>query len=94
MSAKLSDLNKILNKLGYVGRDPLKVQEVGDYIIEAEEFMRGAGVPHEQITSKTAFSVKSIWADRRDKGQEETLIKADSFVVNLIAQMRLRRSNG
>ncbi len=87
----LNEIDKILNALGYVGGDPLKKEQIAGYVKEAEEFMRGAGVPAEQLTTQTAYSVKSVWADRRDKGAEETLIRSDSFIVHLIARMRYKR---
>ncbi len=84
----LQEIDKILYKLGYCDDDPLKKAEVQGYVEEATEFMREAGVPDDKINSQRAFAVKSIWADLRDSGKDDAIIKKDGMVVALIAQMR------
>ena len=84
----MEEIDKILYKLGYYDADPLKKQEVQDYIDESVEFMKSAGVPEKQLTSSTAYVVKTIWADARDAGNEDTRVKKDGMIVALISQMR------
>ena len=84
----MQEVDKILFKLGYLDSDPHKKQEVQGYIDEAAEFMLESGVPNERLTTKRAYAVKSIWADYRDKGDDEKLIKKDGMIVALISQLR------
>ena len=84
----MEEVDKILYKLGYYDADLLKKQEVQDYIDESVEFMKSAGVPEKQLTSSTAYVVKTIWADARDTGKEDALVKKDGMIVALISQMR------
>ena len=86
--ATLNEVDKILYKLGYFSDDPQKKQEVQGYIDEAVEFMTAAGVPEAKLTTQTAYAVQSIWADARDKGDDEKLVKKDGMLVSLIAQLR------
>lgn len=50
--------------------------------------MLESGVPNERLTTQRAYAVKSIWADYRDKGDDEKLIKKDGMIVALISQLR------
>lgn len=84
----MQEVDKILFKLGYLDSDPHKKQEVQGYIDEAAEFMLASGVPNERLTTQRAYAVKSIWADYRDKGDDEKLIKKDGMIVALISQLR------
>ena len=84
----MQDVDKILYKMGYLDADAHKRAEVQGYIDEATEFMREAGVPDENIDSQRAYAVKAIWADYRDKGEDEKLIKKDGMLVALISQLR------
>lgn len=84
----MQEVDKILFKLGYLDSDPHKKQEVQGYIDEAVEFMLESGVPNERLTTQRAYAVKSIWADYRDKGDDEKLIKKDGMIVALISQLR------
>lgn len=84
----MQEVDKILFKLGYLNSDPHKKQEVQGYIDEAAEFMLESGVPNERLTTQRAYAVKSIWADYRDKGDDEKLIKKDGMIVALISQLR------
>ena len=84
----MQEVDKILYKMGYYDSDPQKKQEVQGYIDEAVEFMTQSGVPADKLTSQRAYAVKSIWADARDKGDDDKLIKKDGMVVSLISQMR------
>ena len=84
----MQEVDKILFKLGYLDSDPHKKQEVQGYIDEAAEFMLESGVPNERLTTQRAYAVKSIWADYRDKGDDEKLIKKDGMLVALISQLR------
>ena len=83
----MQEVDKILFKLGYLDSDPHKKQEVQGYIDEAAEFMLESGVPNERLTTQRAYAVKSIWADYRDKGDDEKLIKKDGMIVALISQL-------
>ena len=74
--------------MGYLDSDPQKREEVQGYIDEAAEFMIESGVPAERLTSQRAYAVKSIWADYRDKGDDDKLIKKDGMLVALISQLR------
>ena len=84
----MQEVDKILFELGYLDSDPHKKQEVQGYIDEAAEFMLESGVPNERLTTQRAYAVKSIWADYRDKGDDEKLIKKDGMIVALISQLR------
>ena len=84
----MQEVGKILFKLGYLDSDPHKKQEVQGYIDEAAEFMLESGVPNERLTTQRAYAVTSIWADYRDKGDGEKLIKKDGMIVALISQLR------
>ena len=84
----MQEVDKILFKLGYLDSDPHKKQEVQGYIDEAAEFMLESGVPNERLTTQRAYAVKSSWADYRDKGDDEKLIKKDGMIVALISQLR------
>lgn len=84
----MTEVDKILYKLGYFDSDPNKQAEVQGYIEEAVEFMLESGVPKEKLTSQRAYAVKSIWADYRDKGDDNAIIVKDGMIVSLIAQMR------
>lgn len=84
----MQEVDKILFKLGYLDSDLHKKQEVQGYIDEAAEFMLESGVPNERLTTQRAYAVKSIWADYRDKGDDEKLIKKDGMIVALISQLR------
>ena len=84
----MDKVEKIMYKLGYVGGDPQKQEEIRGYMNEADEYMRSCGVPPEKLTSQSAFVIESLWADCRDKGNENELIKKDGMIVHLIAQMR------
>jgi len=83
-----SDVDKILYKLGYYDSDPQKKQEVQGYIDEAVEFMTESGVLTDKLTTQRAYAVKSIWADARDKGEDDKLVKKDGMIVSLISQLR------
>ena len=84
----MQEVDKILFKLGYLDSKKNKKQEVQGYIDEAAEFMLASGVPNERLTTQRAYAVKSIWADYRDKGDDEKLIKKDGMIVALISQLR------
>lgn len=84
----MQEVDKILFKMGYYDSDPQKKQEVQGYIDEAVEFMTESGVPADKLTLQRAYAVKSIWADARDKGEDDKLIKKDGMIVSLISQMR------
>ncbi len=83
-----ADVDKILYKMGYFHADPLKKQEVQGYIDEAVEFMRSCGVKPEKLTTHTAHAIKSIWADARDKGDNDNIIKKDGMIVALLSQLK------
>jgi hypothetical protein len=84
----MDEIDKILYSMGYFDSDPHKRAQVKGYVSEAEEFMSGAGVPAEKMTTQSAYAIKSLWADARDKGEADDLIKQDGLIVHLISQMR------
>lgn len=84
----MSEVDKILYKLGYYDSDPHKKAEVQGYIDEAVEFMLESGVKLEKLTTQRAYAIKSIWADARDKGEINDIVKCDGMVVALISQLR------
>lgn len=84
----IEEVDRVLYRLGYFDADPIKKAEVQGYIEEAEEFMRAAGVSDEKMTSQRAYAVKSLWADYRDKGDDNNIIKKDGMIVALIAQLK------
>lgn len=84
----MKEIDKILHNLGYLDCDPHKRAEIQQHIEAAEQFMRDAGVPDENLTAPTAVTVKSIWADYCDKGEYEKLIRKDSILTALISQLK------
>ena len=84
----MSEVDTILYKLGYYDSDPHKKAEVQGYIDEAVEFMLESGVKSEKLTTQRAYAIKSIWADARDKGEINDIVKCDGMVVALISQLR------
>lgn len=86
----MDEIDKILYRLGYYNSDLQKKEEVKGYVEESEEFMEASGVPEDLLSSKRAYTIKSIWADRRDKGDEENIVKKDGMVVALVEQLRLK----
>ncbi len=84
----LSFIDKVCYQLGYYDADANKKEVIQGFIEEAEEFMKEAGVPNEKLNLQRANAIKSLWADARDKGEAETLIKKESMIVHLIAQLR------
>ena len=87
----MDEIDKILYKLGYCDSDPLKRKEFEGYVDEAVEFMKDSGVAEADTSSATAYVVKSIWADCRDRGDENSIVKKDGMIVSLISQLRRRR---
>lgn len=85
---QMQEVDKILYKMGYYDSDPQKQAEVQGYIDEATEFMRESGVPAHKLTSARAYTVKSIWADYRDKGDDDKIVKKDGMIVALISQLK------
>ena len=84
----MNEVDKILYKLGYYDSDPHKKAEVQGYIDEAVEFMIDSGVKREKLTSQRAYAIKSIWANARDEGKIDDVIKKDGMIVALISQLR------
>lgn len=84
----MQEVDKILYKLGYYDADTLKRDEVQGYIDEAVEFMKSCGVPDNKMTTQTAYAVKSIWADSRDKDNPDSVVKKDGMVIALISQLK------
>lgn len=84
----MTEGDKILYKLGYYDSDPNKKAEIQDYIQEAEEFMLDAGVPRTKLTTQRAHAIKSIWADGRDRGDDNNIIKKDGMIVALLSQLK------
>lgn len=86
--SELNQVDKVLYHLGYFDADELKKAEIAGYIEEAQQFMRDSGVPEKKLTSPTAYAVISIWADYRDKGDENNLVKKEGMIVSLISQLK------
>lgn len=84
----MQEVDKILYKLGYYDSDPHKKAEVQGYIDEAVEFMLDAGVPKEKLNTQRAYAIKSIWADARDKGSDDQIIRKEGMIVALVSQLR------
>lgn len=84
----MTEGEKILYKLGYYDSDPNKKAEIQDYIKEADEFMLGSGVPREKLTTQRAHVIRSIWADGRDRGDENNIIRKDGMIVALLSQLK------
>lgn len=84
----MDEVDKILYKLGYYDSDPHKKAEVQGYIDEAVEFMIESGVKPDKLTSQRAYAIKSIWADARDKGNDDICVKKDGMIVALLSQLR------
>ncbi len=84
----MKEVDKILYKLGYYGSDEHKRAEVQGYIEEATEFMLECGVPNDKLTTQRAYAIKSIWADARDKGNDDLIVKKDGMIVALLSQLK------
>lgn len=84
----MQEVDKILYKLGYYDSDELKKQEVQGYIDEAIEFMRESGVPDAKLTTQRAYAIKSIWADCRDRGDDNNIVRKEGMIVALISQLK------
>lgn len=84
----MQEVDKILYKLGYYDSDEHKRAEVQGYIDEAVEFMRDSGVPKDKLNTQRAYAIKSIWADARDKGNDDHLVKKDGMIVALLSQLK------
>lgn len=88
----MKEVEKIALKMGYGASDPQKIEEIQGYIDEAVEYMtKSCGVAENETNSKTAYVVKTLWADYRDSGIEENIIKKDGIVVALISNLRRRK---
>lgn len=87
----MKEVEKIALKIGYGASDPQKIDEIKGYIDEAVEYMKSCGVAEKEMNSHTAYVVKSLWADYRDSGIEENIIKKDGIVVALISNLRRRK---
>jgi hypothetical protein len=83
----MDELSRIMFRMGYLTDSPLKKEEIKGYIEEAEYYMLTSGIPLELLSSPSAYAVKSVWADKRDKGADN-LIAQDSLITHLIAQLR------
>jgi hypothetical protein len=84
----MDEAERILHDLGYFDSDPAKKQQIQGYIDEAKEYMLEAGVPQDKLDSQRAYAVKCLWANGRDKGDENSIITGDGMLTNLIVQMR------
>lgn len=84
----IDDVDRVMRDLGYLASDPIKREEVAGYMQEAEEFMLQAGVPKNKLTKKTAYTVKSLWADAREKKDPIDLVNKDKMIVFLISQLK------
>lgn len=87
----MDEIDKILYKLGYCDSDPNKRKEFEGYVAEAVEFMQDCGVAKEATSSATAYVIKNIWADCRDRGDENSIVKKEGLIVSLISQLRRRK---
>ena len=63
----MDELSRIMFRMGYLTDSPLKKEEIKGYIEEAEYYMLTSGIPLELLSSPSAYAVKSVWADKRDK---------------------------
>ena len=83
----MEEVDKILYKLGYYDSDPNKKAEIQGYIDEAVEFMKDCGVPDDKIKTQRGYAIKSIWADCRDKGDDNNIVRKEGMIVALISQL-------
>lgn len=84
----MTEGDKILYKLGYYDSDPNKKAEIEGYIEEANEFILGSGVSKEKLSTQRAHAIRSIWADGRDRGDDNNIIKKDGMIVALLSQLK------
>lgn len=84
----MQEVDKILYKLGYYDSDEHKRAEVQGYIDEAVEFMKDGGVPQAKLNTQRAYAIKSIWADARDKGSDDQIVRKDGMIVALVSQLK------
>lgn len=84
----MEDVDKILYKLGYYDSDQNKRAEIKGYIDEAVEFMKECGVSEDKLKTQRAYAIKSIWADCRDKGDDNNIIRKEGMIVALISQLK------
>lgn len=84
----MEEVDKILYKLGYYDSDPNKKAEIQGYIDEAVEFMKDCGVPDDKIKTQRGYTIKSIWADCRDKGDDNNIVRKEGMIVALISQLK------
>ncbi|MBQ7978116.1 MAG: hypothetical protein IJ301_05995 [Clostridia bacterium] len=84
----MQEVDKILYKLGYYDSDDNKKAEIQGYIDEATEFMQECGVPQDKLKSQRAYAIKSIWADCRDRGDDDKIVRKEGMIVALISQLK------
>lgn len=84
----MTECDKILYKLGYYDSDPHKKEEIQGYMDEADEFILDAGVPKDKLFTQRARAIRSIWADARDRGADNDIVKKDGMVVALLSQLK------
>lgn len=83
----MTEAQKIAYKLGYRSDDPVKLEEIKDFILEAREFLRASGVPDENLDKREAVSFRSIWAEMRNKGDNRG-IEGDPMLRHLLSHLR------
>lgn len=84
----MDNAEKILYRLGYYATDTLKKEEVQEYMNEAVEYMRRAGVPETKLFSASSLAVQQIYAEERLKGGNKNILEKDGMIVALIIGLK------
>lgn len=87
----MEEVDRILYSLGYYNDDPLKKEQIEDFIEEANQFMLDSGVPQKELISTSAKTVRRLWVDARDKGLALDLPGKDKMILSLISQLKGRK---
>lgn len=86
----MTEVDRILYSLGYFNDDPLKREEIEDFMEEANEFMLNSGVSKKELVSTSAKTVRRLWVDARDKGMAIDLPGKDKMIISLVSQLKRR----
>ncbi len=84
----MEEADRILFTLGYYADDKNKKTQIQSYIDEANEFMLNAGVEKSKIVSASAASIRTMWAEARDREIEIDLTGRHKIILSIIEQLR------
>ena len=45
-------------------------------------------MPQDKLNTQRAYAIKSIWADARDKGNDDQIVRKDGMIVALVSQLK------